>query len=365
MAGLTIRNEVGATVFSVLSGLSILFFAAWVFSPGGCARPQDPPISPVPVTEKADANSSGESLAVTRAEWEEETSRRAALALQLRESEEARVALVEELEALTAAHSGANEQLNSWNSLLSSEGSEGESVATVLAKMAALQEQNANLKAQLEESAEIDLEALTSENTELKEKLESERKACREAKKKLESEIDSLRKELDETLYGDQLKPAGDFPALDLPFLVNDPLQLNRRVRPVFIQLRGAEEEESEIEKLYREITKDGTVSAPHTVPFTVGSSDVTAEESGILAEFLNKIPKGARFLVVGYASTDGDAKSNYELSSKRASRVAAALAGDEKVSDESVQAVYFGQTKRFSATEMAPNRIVEVWPVQ
>ncbi|MEM1443968.1 MAG: OmpA family protein, partial [Verrucomicrobiota bacterium] len=210
-----------------------------------------------------------------------------------------------------------------------------------------------------------DLEALEASNAELKKQLAAEQENCRAEKAKLNAEIDALRKELDEALYGDQLKPAGDFPALDLPYLVNDPIQLNRKVRPVFIQLRGVDEEASELEKLYAELTKDGKTSAPHTVPFTVGSAEVTEEESGKLKEKLQDLPEGARFLVVGYASTDGDAKSNYELSSQRASSVASAIAAHEGVPEDSVQAVYFGQTKRFSATEMAPNRVVEVWLVK
>jgi outer membrane protein OmpA-like peptidoglycan-associated protein len=68
------------------------------------------------------------------------------------------------------------------------------------------------------------------------------------------------------------------------------------------------------------------------------------------------------KVLAVGDASTDGDAKSNHELSSKRASSVAQEVAKITGLDKDSIQAVYFGQTKRFDEKVLTPNRIVEVW---
>ncbi len=102
-----------------------------------------------------------------------------------------------------------------------------------------------------------------------------------------------------------------------------------------------------EMKAAYDKLTKDGKTSALHRIPFESGSAEVVASETKKRTELLKESPRGAKFLVVGYASTDGDAKSNYELSSKRASSFAAKMAGFEGIDKESVQAVYFGQTQR------------------
>lgn len=364
MAGFTIQNSVGATVFSILSGLSILSFVAWSFTTGGCSSSGGAPISPLPESS-ATATSLREDLAEATASLDAESARRAELALELEESKTALSSLESELEALRAKHAEADAQISGWKASFGGDVASVESAAETQEKLKALRAKNKTLTAQLAESAKADLKALEEENGELRKTLAAERKSCREAKATLNAEIDTLRKELDKELYGEQLKPAGDFPALDLPYLVNDPIQLNRKVRPVFIKLRGMKEEESELKKVYEALTKDGKTSALHKVPFEVGSSEVKEAEDKKLNELLQDSPEGARYLVVGYASTDGDAKSNYELSSKRASSVATKLASIKGIPEDAVQAVYFGQTQRFSATEMAPNRIVEVWRVK
>ncbi|MEM1443951.1 MAG: hypothetical protein AAGF67_16505, partial [Verrucomicrobiota bacterium] len=159
MAGFTIRNEVGATVFAILSGLSILFFTAWVFSPGGCARPEGPAIPPVPVADAGGTDAAGSGTDAD-SDLEAESSRRADLALSLRESEEALAELEKENQALLNAQKDSTAELEEWNSLLSSEDGAETNVASILAKLTALEAQNENLKALLAEAPEADLEAL-------------------------------------------------------------------------------------------------------------------------------------------------------------------------------------------------------------
>ncbi len=119
------------------------------------------------------------------------------------------------------------------------------------------------------------------------------------------------------------------------------------------------------LEKVYAKLSEGGNTSALHKVPFDSGSAAVAAADTTKLNELLKGSPKGAKFLVVGYASADGDAKSNYELSSERASNVAAEIAKIPGVDKSAIQAVYFGQTKRFNTAYLSPNRVVEVWRVK
>ena len=85
MSGFQIRNEVGATVFAILSGVSALFLTAWAFSPGGCAGPKDTPITPVPVAA-ADTSELEGALADAKANLAAESERRVELAGELRAS---------------------------------------------------------------------------------------------------------------------------------------------------------------------------------------------------------------------------------------------------------------------------------------
>lgn len=347
MAGFKIESELGATVFSILSGLSALFFTAWVFSPGGCAGPKKPVIEPVPVAT-AEAEALRLQLAAAEQSLQAEAGRRTDLALQLRETQDRLAGLESELTTLRTAQTGAATE-----------------AAELRAQSEALSAKNAELNAKLKESGALDAAALSAEVARLTGELAGERKACAAAKAELTAEVGNLQQKLDQALYGEQLKPAGDFPALDLPFLVNDPIELHRKVRPLFIGLRGVKEEDAKLDETYAKLSAGGSTSAIHRVPFASGSAEVVPAETAKLRELLKDTPKGAKFLVVGYASADGDAKSNHELSSQRASSVAATLAEIEGIDGGAVEAVYFGQTKRFSATDMAPNRVVEVWLVK
>ena len=99
-------------------------------------------------------------------------------------------------------------------------------------------------------------------------------------------------------------------------------------------------------------------------VNFQSGSFDVNDEDRSALKKLIAE-DRESKFLVVGYASADGAADANAKLSSNRASQVGQAMLGDVDTSSQ-IQAVYFGQTSRFTKWEgdLAANRIVEVWRV-
>ncbi|MEM9016732.1 MAG: OmpA family protein [Verrucomicrobiota bacterium] len=315
MARFSIPNEVGATVFAILSGLSAIFLTAWAFGPGGCANHEGKKITPVPLA----GGISEEEFAAANARAEEEAARRAELAAALQKSRS-------EIEYLSNVNGGLLDRIAT---LEKETAGQEELLAKKSAQLAAAKESSASTKAALR------------------------------------TKVSGLQRQLDTALYGDQLKPAADFPPLDLPFLVNNPIDLNQAVRPLFIRLREFKGGPDEMEKIYGELTEDGKTEALHQVLFESGSAEIGGEESGKLSELVADSSKAAKFLVVGYASVDGDAKANYELSSKRASAVATAIAAASKLGESAIQAVYFGQTKRFSETEMPPNRVVEVWRVK
>jgi len=102
-----------------------------------------------------------------------------------------------------------------------------------------------------------------------------------------------------------------------------------------------------------------------HVLKFTSGSSELTAEEMTQLDHIAAEdVPDGDLTFIVGYASKTGDATANQKLSSDRATAAAEYFAG-RKRPDQGVQAVYLGQTDRFSSDDPALNQICEVWRIR
>ncbi|MBK1854473.1 OmpA family protein [Verrucomicrobiaceae bacterium 5K15] len=97
---------------------------------------------------------------------------------------------------------------------------------------------------------------------------------------------------------------------------------------------------------------------------FATGSSQITFDREALIRQALStKKDPDTFFLVVGYASKTGDAKSNRELSAKRATTVASVV-NTMKESGQQVKAVYLGQTSRFSTEDHTQNQICEVWEI-
>lgn len=96
---------------------------------------------------------------------------------------------------------------------------------------------------------------------------------------------------------------------------------------------------------------------------FATGSSDVAPELQSGLMNTVAEVPDGAMIFVVGYASRTGNVDSNRTLSSDRATAVAQLL-DSAKGPNQRVQAVYLGQTNRFSGRVPERNQIVEIWQI-
>jgi outer membrane protein OmpA-like peptidoglycan-associated protein len=97
---------------------------------------------------------------------------------------------------------------------------------------------------------------------------------------------------------------------------------------------------------------------------FATGSSTLSATDDAAIRALVNEVPDGDLVLFVGYASETGNVDSNRTLSSDRAT-AAAELFSSLKRPGQLVQAVYLGQTDRFSSRIPERNQIVEAWRVR
>ena len=77
----------------------------------------------------------------------------------------------------------------------------------------------------------------------------------------------------------------------------------------------------------------------------------------------VDNVPDGDMLLVIGYASETGNVDGNRTLSSDRATAVAEALTS-VKHPGQQVQAVYMGQTDRFSSRTPESNQLCEIWQI-
>lgn len=134
----------------------------------------------------------------------------------------------------------------------------------------------------------------------------------------------------------------------------------------IFRRLRKLEGmKDSDLTTEYSKVGVDLGASVLHTLTFATGSSELTAEDmtqiDGIVAE---GAPDGDLILIIGYASKTGDSVANERLSSDRATSAAEYFAG-RKRPEQKVQAVYLGQTDRFSSSRPERNQICEVWRIR
>ena len=100
------------------------------------------------------------------------------------------------------------------------------------------------------------------------------------------------------------------------------------------------------------------------TLDFPTGSATMTEADLAEVPSLVAQGDDGDLILVVGYASTTGNVESNRVLSSDRATAVAQAISAAKRPG-QMVQAVYIGQTNRFSSAAPERNQICEVWHIK
>jgi outer membrane protein OmpA-like peptidoglycan-associated protein len=97
---------------------------------------------------------------------------------------------------------------------------------------------------------------------------------------------------------------------------------------------------------------------------FATGSSALAPADQETIRNLVADIPDGDLLLAIGYASETGNVDKNRTLSSDRATAVAE-LFSSVKRPEQLVQAVYLGQTDRFSKKPPEANQVVEVWRIR
>jgi outer membrane protein OmpA-like peptidoglycan-associated protein len=133
----------------------------------------------------------------------------------------------------------------------------------------------------------------------------------------------------------------------------------------LFRTLRKLENKpEAEIEAEYSRIGVAMGANVLHMLAFETGSTELSAADQDRLRSLVAEVPDGDLVLCVGYASETGNVDGNRELSSGRAT-AAAEMFSSVKRPGQKVQAVYLGQTDRFSAKVPERNQVVEIWRIR
>lgn len=118
-----------------------------------------------------------------------------------------------------------------------------------------------------------------------------------------------------------------------------------------------------EISAAYNRFASQYSATFLKEIRFPAGSSQLNPADKLALGDALSSLPEGSMILVVGYASVTGNADGNRQLSSDRATVVASNVEM-AKPGNQAVQAVFLGQTKRFSSRIPERNQVCEVWQI-
>ncbi len=120
----------------------------------------------------------------------------------------------------------------------------------------------------------------------------------------------------------------------------------------------------SELTAAYASLGAETGADVRHTLKFKTGSDELTPGDQEAIRKLVDEVPDGDLVLAIGYASETGNVEQNQTLSSQRAT-AAAELYASLKRPEQQVQAVYLGQTDRFSAKTPEQNQIVEIWQIR
>lgn len=181
-------------------------------------------------------------------------------------------------------------------------------------------------------------------------------------------EVDTLRRQLDETRRAREFfeKRVAELEAelAKLKIFASSENELLPAAVELFRTLRGLEgKKDSDNMTAYSEIGAKLDARVMRTLDFPTGSSEIPEADQQALPGLVEGVEDGDLILVVGYASTTGNAEANQKLSSDRATAVAQSIAAAKRPG-QMVQAVYIGQTDRFSSAAPERNQICEVWHI-
>jgi outer membrane protein OmpA-like peptidoglycan-associated protein len=222
-----------------------------------------------------------------------------------------------------------------------------------------------------------DSEILRREMLEFKEQrdaLASELSSVREQLKSMNAgasaeDYDDLKRRFDETLR------AKEFFQARVSKLENDLSQAKLFARsenellPAAVALFRALREleghpDSDMTSAYSRLGVDLGANVLNTLTFTTGSAELNPSDEQMIRNLADELPDGDLLLVIGYASETGNIDKNQKLSSDRATAVAE-LYSAVKRPGQLVQAVYLGQTDRFSSRIPERNQLCEIWRIR
>lgn len=133
----------------------------------------------------------------------------------------------------------------------------------------------------------------------------------------------------------------------------------------LFRSLRKLENQpDSEISAAYSGFGVNLSANVVKKLTFPTGSSIPSPDDEAAVRALTATLPNEGLILVVGYASETGNVDDNRTLSSDRATAVAKSL-DSAKLSGQSVQAVYLGQTDRFGSKFPERNQLCEIWQIR
>lgn len=183
----------------------------------------------------------------------------------------------------------------------------------------------------------------------------SEANANKEKLAELQRQNDELRRQLQ------ALQTKFDFSRL----FVTSSMNLPANAQALYNELKGLEgSSEEQLRAAYTRIATSLNAENLQQVRFATGSSILNFTDQTTIKSKLDTTNTSDYFLVVGYASQTGDAKSNEKLSASRATAVAS-IVNQLKKNGQDVRAVYLGQTNRFSKSVNAENQLCEIWRIK
>jgi outer membrane protein OmpA-like peptidoglycan-associated protein len=213
------------------------------------------------------------------------------------------------------------------------------------------------------ENLRVQRDGLSAEVARLRQELASKVEGVPQA------EYDNLKRQLDEAIrardfFESRVKELDEQLAKARLFASSEAELLPAAVE-LFRTLRKLEgKSDSEIATAYSSLGVSIGANVLHTLNFATGSAGLNPADQERIRAIVAEVPDGDLVLCVGYASETGDVDNNRTLSSDRAT-AAAELYTSAKRPQQLVQAVYLGQTDRFSSRIPERNQIVELWRIR
>jgi outer membrane protein OmpA-like peptidoglycan-associated protein len=185
-----------------------------------------------------------------------------------------------------------------------------------------------------------------------------------------DEEYAALKRRYEETLRAKEFHEARakelEANAAKADLFANSEAELLPAAVELFRRLRKLEgQNDSDLTTEYSKLGVDLGANVLHSLSFETGKSELSAADMEMLSNIAaSEVPDGDLTLIIGYASETENLDSNQKLSSRHAIAAAEHFA-KVKRPGQLVQAVYFGQTDRFSSEIPDRNQICEVWRIR